>query len=200
VKQDLICKECGGQRDIGRRLCRPCNLERLKKSNKERPRYMWDKKCEACNHDYKAWRKNQKLCSSCNKQRLSVSNPSTNNYIMVGNRGEHRVIAEQLIGRKLKTNEIVHHINDDPKDNRLENLMLMDRTIHTKLHAYLATQRVIIEKSMNENSGNCWNSLIAPMTTAWLETTSAKVKKLSEIGQSAAEPLTEKSNEEGSET
>ena len=35
------------------------------------------------------------------------------------------------------------------------------------------------------------------MTTAWLETTGAKVKKLWEIGQSAAEPLL---NEEGSET
>jgi hypothetical protein len=53
---------------------------------------------------------------------------------------------------------------------------------------YLDYQRVIIEKSMNENCGNCWKTLIAPMTTAWLETTSAKVLKLWEIGQSAAEP------------
>lgn len=50
---------------------------------------------------------------------------------------------------------------------------------------------------MNENRGNCWNTLIVPMTTAWLETTSAKVIKLWEIGQSASEPLL---NEEGSET
>ena len=35
------------------------------------------------------------------------------------------------------------------------------------------------------------------MTTTWLETASVKVKKLSEIGQPAAEPLL---NEEGSET
>lgn len=35
------------------------------------------------------------------------------------------------------------------------------------------------------------------MTTTWLETTGVNVKKLWEIGQSAAEPLL---NEEGSET
>ena len=35
------------------------------------------------------------------------------------------------------------------------------------------------------------------MTTTWLETTNVNVKKLWEIGQSAAEPLL---NEEGSET
>ncbi len=46
---------------------------------------------------------------------------------------------------------------------------------------------------MNENQENCWNNLIVPMTTAWLEMTGAKVKKLSEIGQSAAEPLSSSS-------
>jgi len=38
------------------------------------------------------------------------------------------------------------------------------------------------------------------MTTAWLETTNAKVIKLWEIGQSAAEPLSSIEYEEGSET
>jgi hypothetical protein len=57
--------------------------------------------------------------------------------------------------------------------------------------------RVIFEKSKIENIENCWNSLRVPMTTAWLETTSAKVVKLWEIGRSAAE-LPNK--EEGSET
>ena len=48
-----------------------------------------------------------------------------------------------------------------------------------------------------EHHENCWDNLIAPMTTAWLETAGVKVIKISEIGQSAAEPL---SNGEGSET
>lgn len=54
-----------------------------------------------------------------------------------------------------------------------------------------------MQECINGNSANCWNSLIVPMTTTWLETTNVKVIKLWEIGQSAAKPLL---NEEGSET
>ena len=52
-------------------------------------------------------------------------------------------------------------------------------------------------KSQNENSENCWNTLRDHLTTAWFEKTSATVIKIGDIGQSAAEPL---SNGEGSET
>lgn len=58
---------------------------------------------------------------------------------------------------------------------------------YAKLHFYLNRQRALLEQSNNGNAENCWNNLIVPMTTAWLETTSAKVQKLWEIGQSAAE-------------
>ena len=37
----------------------------------------------------------------------------------------HRHLMEQKLGRKLKTKEIVHHINHDKLDNRLSNLQLV---------------------------------------------------------------------------
>jgi hypothetical protein len=48
---------------------------------------------------------------------------------------EHRIIAEQKIGRKLKRGEIPHHINEVKTDNRPENIeVLPSRAHHAAKH------------------------------------------------------------------
>jgi len=210
MSKQLICKECGSPRKIGRRLCTQCNSQRVIKNNlKNRGtvRCYSIVVCEACKQPVKACRNTQRFCSSCWARRAELAKAAGSNneyvYVAVANREKeenawaHRRLAECVLIRKLNSHEVVHHMDNNPKNNLISNLVVLLRKDHINLHKFLDDQRVILEKSGNVNLGNCWNNLIIPMTTAWLETTSAKVIKLWELGQSAAEPL---SNEEGSET
>jgi HNH endonuclease len=47
---------------------------------------------------------------------------------------EHRVIATRMLNRPIEPWETVHHINGDKTDNRPENLTVMSRRDHRKLH------------------------------------------------------------------
>jgi hypothetical protein len=55
-------------------------------------------------------------------------------YIRDGQKLRHRKIIESFLGRHIGSGEIVHHKNGDKKDNRLENLRIVNRSVHAIEH------------------------------------------------------------------
>ncbi|WP_416705488.1 helix-turn-helix domain-containing protein [Acinetobacter sp. 197] len=85
--------------------------------------------------------------------RYTVSKPA-NYYRVVKRNGqslkEHRLIVENLVGRKLLPHEHVHHINGDKLDNRPENLSVLHSSDHMSLHHRLTLDIELI-KTMRSN-------------------------------------------------
>lgn len=46
----------------------------------------------------------------------------------------HRVNASKKLGRPLRSDEVVHHIDGNKKNNRKSNLQVMSKSQHYKIH------------------------------------------------------------------
>jgi hypothetical protein len=56
-------------------------------------------------------------------------------YLKKGeNRAEHRFLMERLLKRKLRRNELVHHIDGNRLNNDIKNLIVVTNKQHWKLH------------------------------------------------------------------
>lgn len=65
---------------------------------------------------------------------------------------EHVLIAEKMIGRSLRDDEHVHHLNDCPLDNRCENLLVLEKGQHTKIHNFIRRHNLeeLFEKTKSD--------------------------------------------------
>jgi hypothetical protein len=79
----------------------------------------------------------ENIGSNCNSWKGGISEIEGYKRVWVGKYEymlEHRYIMEKYLGRKLEKNELIHHINGNKLDNRIENLELINRSNHMKTH------------------------------------------------------------------
>src|SRR3990167_1095650 len=121
--------KCRGARlrvDSSKRYCIGCNTELVRRYNEGSKRWGERKFCKL----------------KCRIGPLSANwkggRTVKDGYVHVTENGirdkEHRMIAQRALGRKLKPNEIVHHVDCDGTTNRNNKLLICDRGYHKWLH------------------------------------------------------------------
>ena len=77
------------------------------------------------------WKGGKRYHSSGYIEIYCPNHPSANSggYVL-----EHRLVMEKQIDRYLSPDEIVHHINGNKQDNKIENLMLLTASEHQSMH------------------------------------------------------------------
>ena len=127
-----------------RRVCSKECKAKLNSLDKTKGEYRICKRCGEefwvrPSEDRRGYRR--KYCSKkCHLPNLGKDILSTDGYYIKKNIKVHRQIMEEYLGRKLSNGEIVHHINGDKLDNRIENLKVMTREEHNMIHKCLKSR------------------------------------------------------------
>jgi len=143
--RDLICSICGKKfqnyispSEILEGKDRVCSKECKAKLNSINNTKGYYSICTKCGRN-NVWNfpsRKKKMCTECWKKRSETA-LSTDGYRINCMKKVHRTIMEEHIGRKLKSTEIIHHIDFNKLNNSIENLQIVSRSEHNKIHKFL---------------------------------------------------------------
>ena len=210
------CQICGTELTTEYKYCSNCKKKNKREYQQQRykniiasgnhlPRYGTGI-CIYCGKEFIKNLPNQLGHGTCRKENI---HKSVDNYNKVKRTKDGKAtIGRQTIlnlGINIPKFMVVHHLDENPSNNDLSNLVVLNRKFHSSLHRQLEQKWSLLLKDNSSNLENCWNIFRDQITTTYLETKDVKVLKISDIRQSATEPLNENtiymfSQEEGSET
>lgn len=104
-------------------------------SQRKRGRPFCSRQCHMAllNAELNPTRMTPEVRAKLRESRLGSGNGKT--YTKVYGRHEHRIVAEQMLGRPLLPGEVVHHIDRDKRNNDPSNLMVFpSQAAHAKWH------------------------------------------------------------------
>ena len=58
----------------------------------------------------------------------------------------HRKVAENKVGRKLRSDEVVHHQDGNKTNFRKNNLSVMSRSFHSKLESKIRGKKCLVNR------------------------------------------------------
>lgn len=136
----MLCKDCRDPKRgvLSKGLCGRCYQRRAAQDRPQRP----------CECGCGGWTQGPRFISGHNTRLLPPEEQGRRGrasngierahpkgwYRKINYQHEHRAVVEAHLGRKLRSDEIVHHKNHNKRDNRLRNLAVMSRAEHARLH------------------------------------------------------------------
>lgn len=140
-KVKFTCFRCGTEferaypKPAKRRFCsQSCNMKQL-------------------NEEMNPTRMDDETKAKVREGHLKLNKGEGKTYKKLHGRHEHRVVAEQKLGRPLKKGEIVHHIDGNKLNNHPDNLEVLDsQSIHALTHVketgYCAGKKVVMPNGL----------------------------------------------------